>query len=61
MDHVQPSLTENVCDPTREEEIVIFWGTAISAIFIKYVTRLLNMALAILANLFFSELTLFSN
>ena len=45
MDHVQPSFTENVCDPTSEEEIVVFWGTAISAIFIKYVTRLMGMAL----------------
>ena len=40
MDYVQPSFAENVCDSTREEEIVVFCGIAISAIFIKKVTRL---------------------
>ena len=41
MDYVQPSFAENVCDSTREEEIVVFCGIAISAIFIKKVTRLM--------------------
>ena len=40
MDYVQPSFAENVCDSTREEEIVVFCGIAISAIFVKKVTRL---------------------
>ena len=41
MNYVQPSYAENVCDSTREEEIVVICGTAISAIFIKKVTRLM--------------------
>ena len=43
MNYVQPSYAENVCDSTREEEIVVICGTAISAIFEKKVTRLLCM------------------
>ena len=42
MNYVQPSYAENVCDSTREEEIVVICGTAISAIFIKKVTRLMG-------------------
>ena len=41
MNYVQPSYAENVCDSTREEEIVVFYATAISTIFVKKVTRLM--------------------
>ena len=43
MNYVQPSYAENVCDSTREEEIVVFYATAISTIFVKKVTRLLHV------------------
>ena len=43
MNHVQPSYAENVCDSTREEEIVVLYGTAISTIFVKKVTRLVDI------------------
>ena len=41
IDHVPPVLTQNVCDSTREEEIVVLCCIAISAIFVKNVTRLI--------------------
>ena len=43
MNYVQPSYAENVCDSTREEEIVVFYATAISTIFVKKVTRLFSV------------------
>ena len=44
MNHVQPPYAENVCDSTREEEIVVLYGTAISTIFVKKVTRLISIS-----------------
>ena len=43
MNHVPSSYAENVCDSTREEEIVVLYGTAISTIFVKKVTRLVQV------------------
>ena len=41
MDHVRPVLVQNVCDSTREEEIMIGFATAISRIFVGKETELL--------------------
>ena len=44
MDHVRPVLAQNVCDSTREEEIIIGFATAISRIFVGKEIELMRSA-----------------
>ena len=41
MDHVRPVLAQNVCDSTREEQIIMGLATAISEIFVRKETKLI--------------------
>ena len=42
MDHVKPMLAQIICDSTREKGIIARFAMAISGIFIRKVTKLLN-------------------
>ena len=41
--HVAPVLAQNACDSTREEEIIVRFTIAISAVQIVQVTKLISI------------------